>query len=184
MAYGVSLWFDRFSEDTIRSIWKALHEEGLSSFLWKGSFRPHVTLVIYETIDLVRLTAALNETLSQIAPFNLSFPSFGCFVGPPDEVSVSENAVVLNVTPTMQLLDFHARVHQLLSEYGTSPRPYDLPGQWNPHSTVAREVKRNSIPEILHVCHRFILPINATVNRIGVIDTPAEVELECCPLAG
>ena len=46
MAYAVSLWMDDESEQVIRDIWKTLHEKSLSSALWLGPYRPHVTLTV------------------------------------------------------------------------------------------------------------------------------------------
>lgn len=183
MAYAISLWFSRADEERIRAIWQVLHEKQLTSFLWSGNFRPHVTLAIYEKLDVAGFAGALRMHLEKITRFEITLPALGLFCSPPGDVSVSGNAVFLSVTPTKGLLEFHATVHTLLAEFGESPRPYYLPDRWNPHSTLAREIASDQIPEVVAACQKFQLPIRPLVDRIGIIDTPAEIELECCYLS-
>jgi 2'-5' RNA ligase len=184
MAYAISLWFEKDGEDSIRAIWKELHDQGQTSFLWEGAFRPHVTLAIYEELNIDAFKSSLLHLTSKTAPFEITLPSVGLFSSPPGELSVSGNAIFLSVTPTKALLDFHFQIHQLLSEYGKNPRPYYLPNRWNPHSTLARNISSKSIPIIVDTCQYVPLPIRPIVDRIGIIDTPAEVELECVSLTG
>jgi len=182
LAIAVSLWFDKNSEAMIRSIWEELHHKQLASFLWTGNFRPHVTLAIYDKLDVTGFKASLSKYLLNVPTFQITLPSIGLFSAPPGELSVSGNAVFLSVTPTSQLLEIHNQIHSLLSNFGRDPRQYYLPGKWNPHSTIAREISLDSIPKIISFCQGISLPIRPVVNRIGIIDTPAEIELEVCVL--
>ena len=182
MAYAISLWFDQADEEPIRAIWRQLHELRLSSFLSEGNFRPHITLAIYEELDVSGFVNALGTLTAGIVPFVITLPSIGVFSAPPVSLVTSANAVFLSVTPTKHLLELHSTIHRALAEFGRSSRPYYLPDRWNPHSTVAREVPSDRVPPIIEVCQNISLPISVRVDRIGVIDTPAEVELASCRL--
>jgi 2'-5' RNA ligase len=180
MAFAVSLWFTSSDEQPVRDMWKAIHEFGISSFLWVGAFRPHVTLAVCEQLDVVRFRSELDTLLHDITPFEVRLSFLGCFFGPPETVSVSGNVVFLGVTPSDLLLKLHLQVHQLLQQYDAEPRPYYLPHRWNPHCSVAREVTPSQVCEVLSVLQQFQLPIVATANRIGLIDTPTEIALDYC----
>ena len=60
---------------------------------------------------------------------------------------------------------------------------YYVPDAWNPHCTVAWRLKKNELPEALALTSQALnFPFIATVERLGVVNTPAEVELDCFEL--
>jgi 2'-5' RNA ligase len=179
MGYAVSLWFDPASEDAVRAIWKRLHDRMLSTFLWTGPFRPHVTLAVYETLNIPLAAKQVQGLLLETKAFEIALPLIGCFTSPPGSMSTSGAAVFLGVTPTVYLLQLHAEVHRLLGMFGHTPKPFYLPSRWNPHCTIAREIAAEAIPEIIRATQETALPLIVTVTRIGIIDTPTEIELEC-----
>ena len=169
MAFGVSLWFDIESENRVRGIWRGLHEQGINSTLHAGPYRPHITLGIYGTLDVDAFVPALGDRLMGFGPLRFILPSAGLFNEP--------LAGFLNVTVTDQLLRIHYAAHQAMAEYGADPVPYYLPGRWNPHCTLAPDLVQEKLPDFSCYAATLQLPIEGTITRIGVIDTPAEIEL-------
>ena len=51
MPYGVMLYFDVQTEETISNIWQSLAKHDLSSSMLDAGIRPHLTLAIYEELD-------------------------------------------------------------------------------------------------------------------------------------
>jgi 2'-5' RNA ligase len=184
MGYAVSLWFDPKSEEAIRTIWKRLHDRRLSSFLWNGPIRPHMTLAVYEALNIPPFGKSIREFCFETDAFEITLPLIGCFTSPPGRMSASGAAVFLGVTPTAHLLQFHAKIHEQLALHGQVPKPFYLPSYWNPHCTIAREISADLIPEIVRAAQETPLPLHVTATRIGIIETPAEVELECYNLKG
>lgn len=169
MAIGVSAWFDSASEQRIHEIWQDLHEQGINSTLHVGPYRPHITLGIYDKLDVDSFVMALDEELKNVAPLPFILPSVGIFPEP--------LAGFFNVTVTVQLLKIHSIVHQIMAARGTSPVPYYLPDRWNPHCTLAPDLAKDKISDFSIYAAGLQLPIEGMINRIGVIDTPAEIEL-------
>jgi len=178
MSYAISLWFDDESEKKIRNIWKALSESNLSSVLWTGSYRPHITLAVCEELNLPLFKESLSELFKATESFQLTLPLIGCFTSLPGNLSSSGSAVFLGVTPTNFLLNFHAEIHKQIGFFGKTPKKYYLPNIWNPHCTLAPGVLSENIPNVIKVVQKTDLPLVIKVTRIGVIDTPAEIELD------
>jgi hypothetical protein len=81
------------------------------------------------------------------------------------------------VTVTEQLLKIHELVHNIMSLNGSDPVSYYLPNRWNPHCTLAPKLTPETLPEFVRHTASLSLPIAGTINRVGIIDTPAEIEL-------
>ena len=177
MAIAVSAWFDSPTEDSVRGIWSQLASRGISSLLHDGPYRPHVTLGIYEELHVPEFSKALREAVIDVEPFECQMPLIGLF---PNKPVVG----FLGVTQTAGLNHLHQNVHQLMARFGTSPRPYYLPDNWNPHCSLAPDLSSESLGDFLQVAKELKLPLKASINRIGIIDTPAEMELESIKLGG
>jgi 2'-5' RNA ligase len=175
MAYGVSAWFDESCERRVRGIWKDLHENGINSTLHIGPYRPHITLGIYETLDINSFTSSLVERIGSLNALPFILPSIGLFPDNPP-------AVFLNVTVTERLLSLHSLIHKLMAEFGSGPVHYYMPGYWNPHCTLAPDLAKSNLSDFIMLGSTLELPIEGTIDRIGVIDTPAEIELKEVPL--
>ena len=169
MAIGVSAWFDEESELHIRAIWQCLHEQKINSTLHLGPYRPHITFGINDQLNVNEFVGTLSEELKGNGPFPFILPSIGIFSEP--------LAGFLNVTVTGQLLKVHSIIHKAMAAHGADPVPYYLPGRWNPHCTLAPDMSKEKLPDFARYAAGLQLPIKGMINRIGVIDTPAEIEL-------
>jgi 2'-5' RNA ligase len=178
MAMGVSLWFDEAFEDAVRAVWRAVRDAGVASKLTDGPYRPHVTLGVWDRVDRPEADEVLAELTSARVPFAVRFDAFGAFSGP-------EPGLVLTPTLTTRLRDLHEAAHASLAAHAYEPTPHRLPEAWNPHCTIAWGLPAARLPEALAVALRTLpLPITGTADRVGLIDTPVEVELACFPLGG
>jgi hypothetical protein len=169
MAIGVSAWFDEKSEHQIRMIWKDLHERSINSTLHTGPYRPHITFGINEKLNVDKFAESIQNKLGGNGPIPFILPSIGIFTEP--------LAGIFNVTVTDELLKFHDTVQKLMAKYGSDQVPYYLPGRWNPHCTLAPDLTKDKLSDFAKYAAGLQLPIEGMINRIGVIDTPAEIEL-------
>jgi len=169
MAIGVSAWFDPTSEKHVREIWKNLHGQGINSTLHTGPYRPHITFGIYNKLDVDGFMAAISKKSKELGPLPFMLPSIGIFSEP--------LAGFLNVTVTGQLLKVHSIIHKAMAAHGADPVPYYLPDRWNPHCTLAPDMSKEKLPDFARYAAGLQLPIEGMIDRIGVIDTPAEIEL-------
>ena len=180
MAFAVSAWFDVNTENKVRDIWRILHESEVSSRFHTGPYRPHLTLGVYESADVEELVQQLGRYTQQRTAFPISLSSLGIFCGMPGDDSRVPRTLFLGVTVTRLLQELHADVHLLLGRLGSEPRPYYLPECWNPHCSLAVDLEATELVRAVDICQTTTLPICGQVDRIGIIDTPAEVELGCC----
>ena len=170
MAIAVSLWFDAELEARIRALWQKLAMAGIHSSLFDGRYRPHITLGAWEFGPRAELEAALRVWLADKVRFGVEFPSVGLF---PDD----DGVVFLQPHVTTALLALQREAFTLVSRLGNPASPYFDPGRWVPHCTMAWGVPREKILQAAAlVLGR--LSIKGTVAAVGVIDTPAEVELK------
>jgi len=171
MAFAVSAWFDAPLESRVRATWRLLSETGLSSVLHEGPYRPHITLGIYEQLDCSAFSGALRRANRGHAGLPVVLPSLGVF-------NNDSPAIFLGVTVSQALLDLHAGVHRLLTAHGQGAFAYYLPGRWNPHCTLAPAMEPTKLARAMILLNEMKLPLVGSIERLGIIETPAEVELE------
>src|SRR5258706_1687319 len=126
MAIGVTLWFDELLEARIRDIWAELAAHGISTLLHEGPYRPHVTLGVWERLDIDACVLALREAAPAWPAFPIRFGAVGTFPG-------DEGAAFLQPVAGAALHRMHRDVHDLTTPFAANPFPYYVPDAWNPH---------------------------------------------------
>lgn len=100
------------------------------------------------------------------------------------EPSLDRSSRLRRVRPRSPLRALHERVHVALAEPADGPAERHRPGRWEPHCTVAWRLERRSVPAVVALLlEANALPLEATMTRVGLIETPAEVELGSLPSA-
>jgi 2'-5' RNA ligase len=170
LAIGLTLWFDEELERRLRDLWRELEALGVRSHLYNGLYRPHVTLSIWETARLSELEADLRRLVASRPRFPLRFTGVG-------EFDDEETAVFLR--PEAECLpELQRTVHELAAPFGVLTSRYYLPDHWIPHCTMAWRVAVEQFQTAREAMRaRESLP-SGLVTALGVVDTPAEVELE------
>ena len=163
MPFVIELYFDPSTEEHIRDVWKAIDEAGISDSMPKGGYRPHVSLGVCDHLETDSLVQELTTFAASITPFRLSFPNIGIF-------STSEGVVYLGVTVTEQLLNVHARFHEIFKKHAQEQREYYAVGRWVPHCTLAFGLSEDQIAETVTICRQIDLPISTKVKEIGLVE--------------
>lgn len=176
MRVALSLWFDEQLEGRVREVWGQLSSNGIDSPLYDGRFRPHVTVGVWETESLERLTDDAAAWAKKTAAFHLQFRSIGLFPG-------DEGVVFLSPIVDHTLLAAHEELSTLTSRHGTLVSLYYRLGVWIPHCTLAWQVAPKQCIEAARICMSCgCLPLEGKVTAVGIIKTPSEVELKRLPL--
>src|SRR5436309_12647153 len=108
MAIGVSLWFDTELERRVRELWQEIAAAGVSSSLFDGRYRPHITLGAWEIGRLEELEGALRPWVADKQPFEVEFRSVGLFPG-------GDGVVFLQPLVTVALLTLQREAFALAS---------------------------------------------------------------------
>lgn len=176
MAIGVSMWFDAALEASVREIWRDIAGAGIGDDLHAGRYRPHVTLGIWEHADLSALVPVLERELSTWSRPTLRFGDAGEFRDPDVAYLVPSEPEALRA--------LQARVHACLAPHVRGIDRFQRPEAWTPHCTIAWRLPDPSRITECTALARSRLPLVGEIVAIGVIDTPAEVELHRLEIVG
>jgi len=163
MPFVIHLFFDEETETKIKGVWKTLADSGISPYMHQSANRPHLTLAIYEEIDLEACQQRLQSFSTTQSRLPVVFQNFGIF---PTNPSV----VFIGPTVSVSLLILHQKIHQILNPFGKNPNPYYLPSKWIPHCTLALDLEPGAVPPALELGQQISLPIWGEISEIGGIE--------------
>ncbi len=174
MIYGAELLFDPTTEEAVLDIWRKLRDQGITSSMFDVGAKPHVTIAVWENVDVPRVQEAIGEFCQQTGPVAANLTYAGSFI-------TSPGVVFLAPTPSRELLDFHRNFHEFLSDF---PASSYTPQWWEPHCTVAIDLSPEQVGPAIQVCKSGGKQIRGTFGRIVVIRYPPTEHLKEFELAG
>lgn len=147
MPYAVELDLDEATSATIEAIAARVTRE-CPDVATISSIRatPHMSLAIYDDLDLERIPADLCLFAAGLSAFDLRIGSIGLF---PAELP---GVVFLAPVVSHALLDLHRRYHDLLTRYQPTCWHYYRPGNWVPHITIAMDIPARTLPDVIRTC--------------------------------
>ena len=161
MPFGVTMFVDEESESSIRNIWQEVKDAGISSFMLDSGIRPHITLAVYNELDLDPFLEKLSSFKKDISPISLSLSSIGAFLKP-------HGIVFLAPTVTHRLMNMHSKFHTDFHDLEHSLSEYSLPGRWFPHFTLAGGLSDKDILKVIKIGLAAALPDQSRIEEIGI----------------
>ena len=140
---SLEMLFDPHLEARIRAEWQALAAAGYSSLAAHPSptNRPHLTLVARPSMPPID-RAALDSVIT--LPIAVT-------IGDPVLFGAGDRRVLARfVVPTTELFELHAALHTVLGR-DEADAPHTRVGEWTPHITLARRIRRDDLPEALRL---------------------------------
>ncbi len=160
MGYAVELCFDPASEKKIREYWQILCNNELTKFLCElPGGRPHVSLAVYEQVNVALLEEKLAYFVRNKSGFKLRFESMSTF---PNDPSIVFLAPVMN----SHLFQLHREYHELMDEFTCYERKYYLPEQWVPHCALATDIPREKVSEVYASLINVFQPFEVYVDEV------------------
>lgn len=163
MPFAVHLFFDPASERAIRSTWRTLAKDGVPSFLHDSATRPHLSLALYDELNMAACVGKLKLFAEMFSPFDLTISSLGIF-------PTGQSFVFLAPIVTQKLLDVHAYTHQLLEDSSTSTVTNYVPGCWIPHCTLVLNRDAGRLAQAIELSSAMPFPMRCRVEEIGVVE--------------
>ena len=163
MPYAIVLYFNKEQDAPIRKLHQILTNKKIISYLPEIAIGPHITLAIYDDLNCdqceeeIRLLASRSESLEVI------LSHIGIF-------NNQQQVVFLAATVTDILLNFHNLVHKTLQNVSKKPWVNYLPGEWIPHCTLAMDLSKASVIEVVKLAQKIPLPITLNTESIGVVE--------------
>lgn len=163
MAFAIELFFDRANSLKIVHTWSILREQGAGSYLIESGSQPHITLAVFNEVDVNKINSILNRISQEVNSFSLCLSSLGTFL-------TDEGTVFLAPVVTEQLLSIHRMVHELTNEYDEEKWVHYLHGKWVPHCTMTTNNSKEEGIRALDIIKNQFRPIDVIVERIGLVE--------------
>ncbi|MFW9999185.1 MAG: 2'-5' RNA ligase family protein [Candidatus Hodarchaeota archaeon] len=146
MPYAIVLTFDEESNHIITYIFRRFKNENISPILHDVKMKPHITLSIYENIDINIVKERLLLFSIETKPFKIQISSIGYF---PSEESV----LFLNPKASIELLNFQQKAYNLFKNFKTKSSPIT----WIPHCTLGINIQMENLPRAIDIIKEEIL---------------------------
>ena len=159
--YAVELYFDPAAERTVRALIDQLPKLGIRSTR-PAAARPHVSLAVFDRIEVERVSAAIREFARECPPLRLHLASIGRFPG-------NEGVVFLGTVVTRELLELHARLHRMPPVVAGTKREHYLPGRWVPHCTIAEGLAPDDICRTVELAYRSGACREVSIQEVGLV---------------
>lgn len=163
MGFAVEMYFDRQAEERIGMLWEELASRGIDCLLPAVGSRPHISLAVFEQIDLDRMQEEVERFAARQRPVPLTLSSVGVFPTP-------EGVVFLAPVVTPELLEAHRRFHERIEATRSRSRDHYLPGQWVPHCTIATSLTHDRVPLTLEICGRSRAFGPLVLTEVGLVE--------------
>ena len=174
MAFAIELALDPASAVPVRALWRRLAEAGIR-FMADSGADPHVSLVIWDGLDVERAAAEVSALARETAPVPVSFTHVA---------AVGAEVVYLALAPSAPLADLQAYVDARLAPLGRARWPHYAPGAWVPHCTVAMDLGSVTAATALALASELALPLAARLDRAGIVEFRPVRERFARPLTG
>lgn len=168
MPYSIELHFNDRTTHHIQRIINRLEEEGIKSITTEYNVPPHLTLIVYNTLDMNDTKDKLNLVGDKYRAFDLTLSVLG--------VGLLERKDFLKEPPlfflpevTTELLAIHRYVCELFEPFRKEAIKSYLPQNWLPHCTVAFNVPTKKIPDAMNTTLNSIQSLTIRIDKIVLI---------------
>jgi 2'-5' RNA ligase len=127
MAYAVSLLFNPEVAAAVSARWQRLADAGLSRSMLDLGYQPHVTLAVFDRLNVDAAAASLHGIFKDAASLEATLNGIATF-------GAGSGVCYAALAPSPDLIRLHAGV---LGALGETCRPHYQAGRWTPHCTLA-----------------------------------------------
>jgi 2'-5' RNA ligase len=161
-AYILVGHLDNETESCFRKTWKDLSENNITQYGVEGKGkRPHITIANYDNLDKSKFVELLNRFYQDKSKITISLSILGTFI----------NTGTLFLAPTLstELLDFHRSHHNYFNAFNENQKLFYLPGNWNPHCTIASRLSDDNMIQAFRYCKNNLNNIYGKLNEIALV---------------
>ncbi|AGA70872.1 2'-5' RNA ligase [Desulfitobacterium dichloroeliminans LMG P-21439] len=162
MSYAINLYFNEEAEKSIINIWETLSLLGIGKCMSCLNGRPHITLAIFDELDLAQAREQLMHLAETVPVFSLKLLQVGMFPH-------NKGAIFLAPNLPDKLFQIHRDLHKMLGAWDEHSWDYYKPQDWYPHCTLSLETPIGEIPEVLRELLKIFQPIDITIEAIGMV---------------
>lgn len=177
MSYAINLYFNEEAEQSIMRLWESLALLNLGKCMSCTNGRPHITLAIYNDLDLTKAQEILGTLAQAVPSFELVFLQVGIF-------PLHKGTIFLTPNLTNDLFQVHGMLHAALAAWQGQGWDYYKPQIWHPHCTLSMETAVEDIPKVLGEILKDFRSIEVMIESIGIVSLDPIEYLGEFPLSG
>jgi 2'-5' RNA ligase len=162
MPYAVELLLREDDSGVFDDFWTWMSDHRYGTMM---DGRPHITLAVWDTLDLDVVAAWLATLAGTTAPLSVQFVSIGIFPNYPCVLFLGPI-----VTGALTAVQAHV-IANLPAEPGSLWGNY-RPGRWVPHCTLGMGLDLEECMAATRQAKEIDLPIDATLDRLAVVEIP------------
>jgi len=174
MAFAIELALDEISAAPVRALWRRLAEAGIR-FMADSGADPHLSLVIWDSLDVPGAAGEVAALAAITAPLALTFTHVAAF---------GAEVVYLAPAPSAPLAELQAQVHARFVPLGDRGWPHYAPATWVPHCTLAMDLGSVTAATALALASSLTVPLPARLVRMAVVEFRPVRERFARPLTG
>ena len=170
MIYALEMFFDINTERKIMNYYTDIKENGISSYLLDIENIPHITIGVFNDIDLDRTNETLKVYCSKIEKFKIRFGSIGIFTQPKSCVFIAPDI-------TGKFIELHKSLHQAFNYCFAQGFEYYLPDKWIPHCAVDISNDINVVCRSTEYLIKTFKPFEALITHIGWVEVQKPIKI-------
>lgn len=171
--YSINLIFETSAESSVTNLWRELSVRGIpTDFVGSVGLRPHITLAMFYDIDEKKLVDIFLNCKQNFTPMTLEVESIGIFP--------SSGTCFLKPTIDLGLLEFHNKIHNSLVCFSDFSYSLYTPGKWNPHISLAINLKNIELLKAVEYLLEIFEPIKIQVTDLGLYKIYMDSDNKTC----
>jgi 2'-5' RNA ligase len=174
MAYAVSLLLDAAISASVATCWRRLAEAGLSRSMLDLGYVPHVTLAVFDDLDVRAAIAGLDGILAAPPRMDMTLSRITSF-------GAGGGVVYAALAPSAELSALHETV---LKTVAGACRPHYQLGQWTPHCTLATGLSDAEVDRAIALLKQDWRPLVGRFEVVDFVEFLPVVGLRRWPLRG
>jgi hypothetical protein len=175
MPFALELTLDHLAAARVRELWGELATAGFT-FPAESGANPHVSLVIWDTIDYDAIERSIMSFAMVTPPVDVIFLRVGSFT--------ESGVVFLAPDVDWRLLEVHANCHRHFAGLGDGAWPHYAVGTWVPHCTLAQDLDAWGVAHALTIAQRARLPLRGRLESVELVEFRPVRRLVTARLAG
>ena len=162
MAYAIELFLDQETCKHIRRVWERLHDLGVGGPLYDSGAFPHITLSIFDELDLEASKRGIDLLAGRFTSFDLTFTEIATF-------TEARNVVFMKAEESPALRDMKEFLSSTLAATSAEEWFYSREDRWVPHVTLAIDVPSDRMGTAVEIASDIPLPLTSRALKVGVV---------------
>ena len=162
MAYAIELFLDQETCKHIRRVWERIHDLGIGGPLYDSGAFPHITLSIFDQLDLETSKEGIDLLAERFSAFDLTFTEVATF-------TEARNVVFLKAEKSPRLTEMKRLLSTTLEDTPAEEWYYSRQDRWIPHVTLAIDVPIDTMSTAVRIAGDIPLPLESRILRVGIV---------------